>query len=61
MTNGNSSAPARDKNPGDEVAPGTPQTGEAPCPDCSGTGRRDGAPCPACGGTGTVVQQIGDA
>jgi DnaJ-class molecular chaperone len=49
------------RNPGDEVAPGTPQTGENICPDCEGTGRRNGAPCAACGGTGRVVQQIGDA
>jgi DnaJ-class molecular chaperone len=49
------------KNPGDEVAPGTPQTGETICPDCRGTGRLNGGPCAACGGSGRVVQQIGDA
>jgi DnaJ-class molecular chaperone len=40
--------------PGDEAPPGTPGTGEALCPDCAGTGRRDGAPCSTCGGTGKV-------
>lgn len=49
------------RNPGDEAAPDTPQTGMVPCPDCHGTGRRDNAPCPACGGTGQVVRIVGDA
>lgn len=48
-------------NPGDEAEPGTPQTGEAVCPACAGTGRRDGRACAACGGAGTIVQIVGDA
>ena len=50
--------PAR---PGDEAAPGTPQTGEGLCPDCSGKGRIDGQACPSCAGTGTVIVNVGDA
>jgi DnaJ-class molecular chaperone len=50
-----------DQNPGDQAAPGTPGTGEALCPTCSGTGVDDGQPCPTCGGTGKVVQGIGGA
>jgi DnaJ-class molecular chaperone len=49
------------RNPGDEGAPGTPQTGEASCPECGGTGRAQGGDCPNCGGTGRVVQIVGDA
>lgn len=51
--------------PGDEVAPGTPQSGEGLCPKCSGKGATkgatDGAPCPECGGTGRVTVLVGDA
>ena len=48
--------------PGDEVPAGTPQSGEAICPDCVGTGkRRDGKRCTTCEGTGTVTQLVGDA
>lgn len=46
-------------NPGDDAAPGTPGTGEALCPDCDGTGRKDGGACRTCGGTGKVVQGVG--
>jgi DnaJ-class molecular chaperone len=54
--------PEPDLNPGDEVAPGTEQSGEAVCPTCSGSGRLDDdAPCPDCGGTGKVVALVGDA
>jgi RecJ-like exonuclease len=45
--------------PGDEAPDGTPGTGEALCPDCEGSGKRDGRACPTCGGTGKVVQGIG--
>ncbi|MFL9824780.1 hypothetical protein [Rhodoplanes sp. SY1] len=47
--------------PGDEAPSGTPGTGEAICPDCEGTGRRDSRACPTCRGTGKVVQGIGGA
>ncbi|MCB4824430.1 hypothetical protein [Roseicella aerolata] len=49
------------RNPGDQSAPGTSQTGMVPCPACHGSGRRDAAACPDCGGTGQVVQIVGDA
>ena len=49
------------RNPGDEAAPGTPQTGEAICPECHGTGRAGDGACPHCGGTGQVTQIVGDA
>jgi RecJ-like exonuclease len=49
-------------NPGDEVPPGSPDSGEAVCPDCAGTGRAEGGQaCGNCGGTGKVTQLIGDA
>jgi DnaJ-class molecular chaperone len=48
-------------NPGDEAAPGTPQSGEAVCPQCSGTGRWQDRECEVCGGTGKVIQFVGDA
>jgi RecJ-like exonuclease len=49
-------------NPGDEVPPGSPDSGEAVCPRCKGTGRAgDERDCENCGGTGKVVQLIGDA
>jgi DnaJ-class molecular chaperone len=49
------------RNPGDEAAPGAPQTGETTCPDCHGTGRAGSGECPECGGTGRVVRIVGDA
>ncbi len=49
------------RNPGDEAPPGSPQSGEAVCPDCGGTGDRAGSPCPACGGTGRITAIVGDA
>ncbi|MDX3895541.1 hypothetical protein [Pusillimonas sp.] len=49
------------KNPGDEVAPDTEQTGKLPCEHCGGTGVIDGQACPQCGGTGEVVVNVGDA
>jgi hypothetical protein len=48
-------------NPGDEAAPGTPGTGEALCPVCSGSGRSGGERCANCGGTGRVIEGIGGA
>ena len=56
MANGND-AP----KPGDEVSPDTPQSGEALCPKCSGTGMIEGAACPECRGTGKVTVLVGDA
>jgi DnaJ-class molecular chaperone len=50
-----------EKAPGDESAPGSPQTGEVTCPACGGSGRASGAACTNCGGTGLVVQIVGDA
>jgi DnaJ-class molecular chaperone len=49
------------KNPGDEDAPGTKQTGEDICPTCSGSGRLDAMPCPDCGGSGQITAIVGDA
>ncbi len=49
------------KAPGDEVAPGTSQSGEVTCPVCKGTGRADDGPCPSCEGKGRVTQLVGDA
>jgi DnaJ-class molecular chaperone len=49
------------RNPGDEAAPGAPQTGETTCPECHGTGRTQGEECRNCGGTGRVVRIVGDA
>ncbi|NEX62923.1 hypothetical protein [Noviherbaspirillum galbum] len=48
-------------HPGDEAAPGTPQTGEVTCPECDGQGNLAGKTCPNCGGTGMVVVTVGDA
>ncbi len=50
------------RNPGDEAAPGSSQTGEDVCPECQGTGKKaDQGVCPNCGGTGKVVKIVGDA
>ncbi|HVL59218.1 MAG TPA: hypothetical protein VM491_22220 [Burkholderiaceae bacterium] len=50
------------KRPGDEVPPGTPQSGEDVCPRCGGSGRlQAGASCEDCGGTGRVIRLVGDA
>lgn len=48
-------------NPGDDAPPGTPGTGEAICPVCSGRGRIADKRCENCGGTGKVIQGIGGA
>ncbi len=58
---GTASPGAAVRNPGDEAAPGAPQTGEAICPECHGTGRAQSGACQNCGGTGQVVQIVGDA
>ena len=53
---------APQRNPSDEAAPGTPQTGDAVCPECKGSGVSDaGVACKNCGGTGSVIQIVGDA
>jgi len=49
------------RNPGDQAAPGSSQTGMVSCRDCHGTGLLEDRPCPTCGGTGRVVQIVGDA
>lgn len=50
------------RNPGDEAAPGTPQTGEITCPVCHGSGKDAGQKaCANCGGTGMVIVTLGDA
>lgn len=54
-------SPESDMNPGDEAPPGTPGTGEAMCPVCNGSGKRDQQACPNCGGTGIVIEGIGGA
>ena len=48
-------------NPGDEVPPGTPGSGEAVCRDCGGTGRIGASTCPNCAGSGEVIKAIGGA
>ena len=49
------------KNPGDEDAPGTKQTGENICPTCNGSGNLQGRSCPDCEGSGKVTVIVGDA
>lgn len=44
--------------PGDDAPPGTPGTGEAPCPECEGSGKVNGQPCRNCGGSGTVNKGV---
>ena len=51
--------PGASLDAGDEAAPGTPGTGEAPCQRCGGSGKIAGTACPTCGGTGKVVHGIG--
>lgn len=48
-------------SPGDQAAPGTPGTGEVPCPECHGTGTLRGAACPHCSGSGRIVAGVGGA
>jgi DnaJ-class molecular chaperone len=47
--------------PGDEVAPGSQQSGENLCRQCDGSGRLADRVCPECRGTGKVTVLIGDA
>ena len=56
-------APGSDSNlsPGDEVAPGTPGSGEDVCPKCNGSGKQDGRDCENCSGTGIVIRGLGGA
>ncbi len=62
MTTVNHSSNSADRNPGDEAAPGTSQTGENICETCNGSGKnKDQAACPDCGGTGLVIVTVGDA
>ncbi len=49
------------KNPSDEDAPGTKQTGENICPTCSGSGHLGEKPCPDCAGSGLITAIVGDA
>lgn len=53
--------PSSQRNPGDESAPGTPQTAEDICPECQGSGKQGQTDCGNCGGTGRIVKIIGDA
>ena len=53
--------PSGQRNPGDESAPGAPQTAEDICPECQGSGTRGQGACVNCGGTGRIVKIIGDA
>ena len=52
-------APEPGGNPGDEASPGTPGSGEAICPACAGSGRKNGTRCDICGGSGKVIEGIG--
>jgi hypothetical protein len=50
-----------DMNPGDEVPPGSPDSGENICPKCHGSGKAGDGECENCGGTGKIIQGIGGA
>lgn len=52
---------ANPPQPGDEVPPATPQSGENICSRCAGSGRVDQQSCPECSGTGKVTTLVGDA
>ena len=49
------------KKPGDEVRPGSAQSGENLCQHCGGSGRHGDEKCPVCEGTGRVTTLVGDA
>jgi DnaJ-class molecular chaperone len=49
----------QEKKLGDDVKPGTDQSGENLCPTCAGKGKVGNKPCPNCGGTGTVTTLVG--
>lgn len=56
------SEPPKQVNPAQSVLPpGTPGTGEALCPVCSGKGTISGRKCQECDGTGIIIQGIGGA
>ena len=62
MSTPNAPSGKADRNPGDEAAPGSAQTGENICERCNGRGKtNDQAACPDCGGTGLVIVTVGDA
>ena len=48
-------------SPGDEVAPGTPGSGEDICPNCHSSGQVNGQDCENCSGTGLITKAIGGA
>ncbi len=50
---------ATTNNPGDQIPPGTPGSGEAICAACKGKGVIDTKSCPMCGGSGKVIEGIG--
>ena len=60
-SNGRSAVDPSPLAPGDEVAPGTPGSGEGLCRECGGSGVLNGATCRTCGGTGKVTVGIGGA
>jgi DnaJ-class molecular chaperone len=51
--------PDAEMRPGDEAPEGTSNTGDAVCPDCSGSGQVDGSTCSTCAGSGIVTEGIG--
>lgn len=53
--------PPKPTTPAQSMQPGTPGTGEALCPVCSGKGTISGRKCEECNGTGIIIQGIGGA
>ena len=49
------------KTPGDEVPPGTTQSGANTCRACGGSGSVESKVCSECGGSGQVTVLVGDA
>ena len=47
--------------PGDQVPPGTKDSGEDLCRKCAGSGKIEGVECPECLGTGKVTTQVAGA
>jgi hypothetical protein len=54
-------APVARAKAGDEVPPGSEQSGENLCRTCGGSAAVAGRSCPDCNGTGTVNTLVGDA